>query len=103
MDNDHREIAPKYIIGTGRIFTTILSTPVGVVGIYFFNPYNDDNHTDIWYKSHMSGAAANFEWDAAKQSANKAKHGVSFYDAQLAFLDPLRIIAVNNKHSATEM
>ena len=33
---------------------------------------------------------------------NIAKHGVSFHDAQLAFLDPKRIIAVNDKHSAAE-
>ena len=43
-----------------------------------------------------------FEWDPAKQDVNIAKHGISFQDAQQAFLDPKRVIAVNDKHSATE-
>jgi hypothetical protein len=29
-----------------------------------------------------------FEWDAAKDRANRAKHGVGFELAQHAFLDP---------------
>lgn len=28
-----------------------------------------------------------FEWDEAKDSVNQSKHGVSFYEAQRAFLD----------------
>jgi uncharacterized protein len=34
-----------------------------------------------------------FEWDDAKDRANRAKHGVSFKLAQAAFLDPRRVIA----------
>jgi uncharacterized DUF497 family protein len=30
----------------------------------------------------------NFEWDNAKDRANRAKHGVSFRTAQAAFFDP---------------
>jgi len=48
----------------------------------------------------MSGAR--FEWDTDKDAANQAKHGVSFYLAQLAFADPARVIARDLDHSATE-
>ncbi len=34
-----------------------------------------------------------FEWDEAKNTLNLRKHGVSFYEAQHAFLDPRRVIA----------
>ena len=34
-----------------------------------------------------------FEWDAAKDGVNLVKHGVGFEFAQLAFLDPSRVIA----------
>lgn len=40
-----------------------------------------------------------FEWDEGKNEANAEKHGVPFEDAQLAFLDPKRIIALDNLHS----
>lgn len=43
-----------------------------------------------------------FEWDENKERLNIAKHGVSFYEAQLAFLDPLRIIAKDLEHSQSE-
>lgn len=43
-----------------------------------------------------------FEWDAAKDSANRAKHGVAFTVAQLAFFDPRRVIAEDLDHSADE-
>ena len=43
-----------------------------------------------------------FEWDPAKDSANQAKHGVSFQEAQLAFLDPSRVIARDLTHSRME-
>jgi uncharacterized protein len=33
-----------------------------------------------------------FEWDATKDSANQAKHGVSFAEAQYAFEDVRRVI-----------
>jgi uncharacterized DUF497 family protein len=40
-----------------------------------------------------------FEWDAAKDSANQAKHGVSFAEAQYAFEDMRRVIAEDVAHS----
>lgn len=32
-----------------------------------------------------------FEWDHRKNELNMAKHGVSFFEAQRAFLDPHRM------------
>jgi uncharacterized DUF497 family protein len=43
-----------------------------------------------------------FEWDPKKETLNLAKHGVSFVEAQSAFLDPLRVIAVDEAHSKKE-
>jgi uncharacterized DUF497 family protein len=43
-----------------------------------------------------------FEWDAAKDRANRTKHRVSFDRAQHAFFDPRRVIAVDLDHSTTE-
>lgn len=45
---------------------------------------------------------ARFEWDAAKDRANHAKHGVSFVHAQYAFADPSRVIARDVTHSQRE-
>jgi len=45
---------------------------------------------------------SNFEWDEAKNKENLKKHGVSFYDAQLAFADPNRVIAGDLEHSQNE-
>lgn len=45
---------------------------------------------------------AGFEWDEAKDLANQAKHGVSFALAQLAFVDPKRVIAEDVEHSQKE-
>ena len=47
--------------------------------------------------------AAHFDWDDAKDKANQAKHGVAFGDAQFAFADPRRVIAIDESHSATEL
>ena len=44
-----------------------------------------------------------FEWDTRKDEANREKHGVSFFDAQQAFLDPNRIIAEDLEHSRSEI
>ena len=44
----------------------------------------------------------NFEWDDGKNTANLAKHDVSFFEAQLAFADPKRVIAKDVTHSKTE-
>ncbi|HJU99077.1 MAG TPA: BrnT family toxin [Burkholderiaceae bacterium] len=43
-----------------------------------------------------------FEWDRTKDSANQLKHGVSFSLAQLAFMDPRRVIAEDIAHSKLE-
>lgn len=46
--------------------------------------------------------APQFEWNENKNAENQAKHHVSFQDAQFAFADPLRVIAKDLEHSATE-
>ncbi len=43
-----------------------------------------------------------FEWNEAKDLINQHKHGVSFIDAQYAFLDKKRIIAKDLSHSQSE-
>ncbi|MBU4461008.1 MAG: BrnT family toxin [Verrucomicrobia bacterium] len=43
-----------------------------------------------------------FEWDGAKDRANQGKHGVPFALAQLAFLDPRRVIVEDTRHSTEE-
>jgi uncharacterized protein len=43
-----------------------------------------------------------FEWDDAKDQLNQKKHGVPFALAQLAFLDPKRVIVEDIKHSSDE-
>ena len=45
---------------------------------------------------------SSFEWDPAKEAENQRKHGVSFREAQLAFLDPKRVIARDVAHSHVE-
>jgi uncharacterized DUF497 family protein len=45
---------------------------------------------------------SDFEWDSAKDSANRTKHGIGFERAQQAFLDPLRVIAEDLGHSGGE-
>jgi uncharacterized protein len=40
-----------------------------------------------------------FEWDENKNEANQERHGIPFEDAQLAFLDPKRIVALDTRHS----
>jgi uncharacterized DUF497 family protein len=40
-----------------------------------------------------------FEWDSRKDLSNQDKHGVSFAEAQYAFLDPHRVIAEDRHHS----
>jgi uncharacterized DUF497 family protein len=46
--------------------------------------------------------AVTFEWDPVKADANLEKHGVSFSEAQLAFLDTSRVIARDVRHSHSE-
>jgi uncharacterized DUF497 family protein len=50
----------------------------------------------------MAAGGASFEWDEAKNRLNIAKHGVDFAEAQMAFLDPQRVIAEDLRHSASE-
>lgn len=46
--------------------------------------------------------AADFDWDPAKDAENLRKNGVSFGEAQIAFLDPGRVIARDMRHSQAE-
>jgi uncharacterized DUF497 family protein len=50
----------------------------------------------------VADASATFEWDEAKDRINRAKHGVAFELAQVAFLDPQRVIAEDVAHSGRE-
>jgi len=43
-----------------------------------------------------------FKWDEAKNLVNKRKHGISFHEAQHAFLDKKRVIAEDLNHSSRE-
>mgnify|MGYP001544244746 CR=1 FL=1 len=45
---------------------------------------------------------SNFEWNEAKDLENQRQHGVSFYEAQHAFLDQNRVIAEDLAHSHKE-
>jgi uncharacterized protein len=47
-------------------------------------------------------AKSSFEWDDKKEQTNCSKHGVSFFEAQKAFLDPKRVIAEDLEHSHSE-
>jgi uncharacterized protein len=44
-----------------------------------------------------------FEWNPRKDVENQRKHGVTFAEAQLAFLDPKRVIAKDVAHSGDEL
>lgn len=43
-----------------------------------------------------------FEWDSKKNEINIEKHGISFFEAQQAFLDANRVIAEDVEHSKIE-
>lgn len=43
-----------------------------------------------------------FDWDEGKNLENQGKHGVSFEEAQYAFLDDSRVIARDTRHSQSE-
>ena len=45
---------------------------------------------------------SDFEWDEDKNNENIAKHGVSFQDAQQAFMDDKRVVLDDFHHSANE-
>jgi len=46
--------------------------------------------------------SATFEWDPAKDRANREKHGVGFADALDAFFDPHRLIFADVGHGGPE-
>ncbi len=50
----------------------------------------------------LLAVSPSFEWDPAKDAENQRKHGVAFVDAQVAFLDPARVIANDLSHSKDE-
>jgi uncharacterized protein len=41
-------------------------------------------------------------WDAAKAESNRQKHGVTFYEAETIFKDPLIVIIDDIEHSLNE-
>jgi uncharacterized protein len=43
-----------------------------------------------------------FEWDSGKDAANQRKHGVTFAEAQTAFLDEHALLIADPDHSVTE-
>ena len=43
-----------------------------------------------------------FEWDAAKESENIARHGVDFVEARETFTDPLRVVTEDEAHTENE-
>jgi uncharacterized protein len=43
-----------------------------------------------------------YEWDAKKAKANLRKHGVSFEEAAMVFLDPLAMTFLDPDHSDEE-
>lgn len=43
-----------------------------------------------------------FEWDPAKASSNRAKHGVSFDEAATVFRDARQLSIFDREHSHTE-
>ena len=43
-----------------------------------------------------------FEWDEAKDDANRAKHGVGLAEAQEAFFDPHRLVFADLAHGGSE-
>jgi len=45
---------------------------------------------------------ATFEWDPAKDEANRSKHGISFREAISVFMDPLSITVPDPDHSVEE-
>lgn len=47
-------------------------------------------------------AKARFDWDPKKDQSNRKKHGVSFAQAQLAFVDRRRVIAEDLSHGQSE-
>ena len=51
----------------------------------------------------MERRIGRFVWDADREIANIAKHGVDFTSASKVFLDPKRKIILDSKHSIMEL
>ena len=47
-------------------------------------------------------AKVRFDWDRRKDRTNQKKHGISFAQAQRAFVDRRRVIAEDLSHSRSE-
>jgi uncharacterized DUF497 family protein len=47
-------------------------------------------------------SSVDFEWDPDKNEENIEKHGVSFVEAELAWLDPNRVSRADKRHSKSE-
>ena len=47
-------------------------------------------------------ADLHFEWDAVKARANLRKHGISFEEAETAFLDDYAIVLPDPDHSSAD-
>ena len=56
----------------------------------------------VFHTYNMMAIMPDFEWDLAKDRINRAKHGIGFEFAQLAFQDPLRVIAEDLDHGGGE-
>ena len=51
----------------------------------------------------MERRIGRFVWDADREIANIAKHGVDFTSASKVFLDPKRKTIIDSKHSIVEL
>jgi uncharacterized protein len=47
-------------------------------------------------------SAIKFEWDKAKESSNRSKHGLSFAEAQTVFVDETGLLLDDPDHSGDE-
>jgi len=61
----------------------------------------------VWIKSHIFAtlvfmSKSSFKWNEAKNIENQRKHGVSFNEAQFAFMDEKRVISQDLIHSEEE-
>jgi hypothetical protein len=57
---------------------------------------------DRYYCIAVAWTSMEFEWDAAKERANIAKHGLDFQTASRVFLDPL-LLAVEDDRDYDEL
>ena len=55
-----------------------------------------------YYCMALNVAKTSFIWDTGKETLNKRRHGLDFKEASEVFLDPNRVIAVDEAHSQTE-